>query len=101
MRTYISKVTINAGAVEARNAARIEVDADGLAELTVRYPDSDRINRRAQYAIACQECREAGLVEWRQVGPQGGEDTVLMATAELMEQLAPTFLVKISIAGEE
>lgn len=105
MRTYISAVTINAtgeaDGTRFATAACITVDSGGNAEVELRYTPRRHpewsLRREQATAIAI----EAGLFRWATVGPQGGEDSVLVATAALMDQLEPLFAVEITATGEE
>lgn len=101
MRTYISAVTINAAGDEMETAARLTVDSEGHAEVELRFTPRRHVEWSQRRQQATQACVEAGLVRWATVGPQGGEDSVLVATDALMEQLAPLFAATIEHGEEE
>jgi hypothetical protein len=101
VRTYISAVTINAADDEMATAARITVDSGGGAEVEMRFTPRRHTEWSLRHQQATAACVEAGLVRWATVGPQGGEDSVLVATAALMDQLEPLFAIEITAPGEE
>lgn len=93
MNAYISRVVINVSADDVLTASTITVDYSGNADLQLRFPPPNGIRARELKAIALQEVGVdgAGMVRWATVGPEGGEDTVLVATDRLMEQVKPAF----------
>lgn len=99
MNTYIASVNIYvSGGTNAHEACTITVDSGGSANVNLRYPTLQSL-ASARRTQATKKCIAAGLVTWATVGPPGGEDSVLVATAALMDQLEPTFALTIS--GEE
>lgn len=101
MRTYISAVTINAAGDDTMTAARLTIDSGGNAEVELRYTPRRHPKEGMWRQQATDDCIEAGLLRWATVGPQGGEDSVLVATAALMDQLEPMFAADITAPGEE
>lgn len=89
---YVKEITVSVTVEEV--AAAITVDSGGNADVTFRWP-----TRTEQEAV--RMCVANGLVCWATVGPPGGEDSVLVATVALMDQLEPMFAAEISVPGEE
>lgn len=94
MNAYVSAVTVNVSAPDG-SAAVITVDSGGNANVAPRFS----VHGPTERAEVLDACLSAGLVHWVIVGPLGGEDSVLVATAALMDQLEPTFA--LDIKGEE
>ena len=101
MNTYVNSVQIYARGDDIAASATITVNAGGTADVDLSYQPIRSVDALANRKAAVAGCVAAGLVRWATVGPYGGEDSVLVATVALMDQLEPLFAVTIDAPGEE